>query len=196
MVRRSAATSAGGTKSPVEPCRTISGIPPTAKPTTGVPHAIASNTVLGRLSCSEGITVHIGGAIDERQPTIVDRAEMKVSYAAIQCGLAMTDREHIQLLWDFQTLICQQRESLPAVGGGIGDEQQHTGVRGHREHLAGESLIAGCKLCQVESVWDDRDGKPVEKRTLFHLFCHPLTQGNDVQARRPAAPKSLMFSSP
>ena len=50
---------AGGAVAATYPlCRwsIIWGMPPTLKPTQGMPHAIASTMVLGRLSCKEGVT--------------------------------------------------------------------------------------------------------------------------------------------
>ena len=46
----------GAASSPVWPGRTMSGMPPTSKPTTGVPHAIASVTVWPNDSCRLGMT--------------------------------------------------------------------------------------------------------------------------------------------
>ena len=53
---RSAAESPEGTSSPVSPARTISGISPAGKPTTGVPHASDSITINGPVSCRVGTT--------------------------------------------------------------------------------------------------------------------------------------------
>src|SRR5262249_28168672 len=49
-----ACESAGGTNSPLTPCSTISGTPPTRDATTGSPHAIASNATLGSPSLRLG----------------------------------------------------------------------------------------------------------------------------------------------
>ena len=56
MAFSSACVSCGLASKPVFPCWTMSGIPPTSKPTTGVLQAIDSSTVFGRLSCNDGIT--------------------------------------------------------------------------------------------------------------------------------------------
>ena len=56
IASRRAAVSPVGASQPVSPGRTMSGTPPVANATTGVPHAIDSITVCPNDSWSDGIT--------------------------------------------------------------------------------------------------------------------------------------------
>ncbi len=73
--RASAPASSGGTRSPVSPSTTASGIPSTRVATTGRPLAIASRQTSGNPSQREGTTTTAAPPVDRPHPLAIDRAE-------------------------------------------------------------------------------------------------------------------------
>ena len=70
------------TNCPVIPRRTMSGVPPESKPSTGTPQFIASKTVFARLSCNKGRQT---GPLHYTRQTEIDRHRWSPG-EALACG--------------------------------------------------------------------------------------------------------------
>ena len=138
-------------------------MPPVWNPTTGVPQASASITVLGKLSCNDGTTNTSAALYASRIASgSLQPPEMQVARAGHGCGVAPTERHDAQVRHAAKAVDCigQLGPALATIAQVVGDEEERAITGRESQPRAHGPSINWAIQRRVDAVGNYRDFKP------------------------------------